>query len=158
MMFTTLIGNPYDTCADRDVICVTTNGALKKDGNAIMTQGWGKFVRETFENIDAKLGKYLKTYGNRVFNLGTQHYRGKPIIVVSFPTKNDWMGQSDLGLIKKSAQELIALCNKFNLRKVYVPVPNGSKGKLKWSEVKAALSELDDRFVVYSTDPKTFDA
>jgi hypothetical protein len=156
MTFSTLVGNPYKTCEERDVICVTTNGEVKKDGLAVMGQGTAKFARDTFQDIDVKLGKLLVEHGNRVFNLGTQIFQGKPIRVVAFPTKHKWRENSDLALIKKSVRELVQLCDKFNLTKIYLPVPGGQNGKLKWSDVKPALTDLDERFVVYSMDEKTF--
>ncbi|MDU8351202.1 hypothetical protein RYA05_04735 [Pseudomonas syringae pv. actinidiae] len=157
MAFTTMVGNPYTACNERDVICVTTNGEIKKNGCATMGQGCAKFVRDSFKGIDAKLGKYLKAHGNRVFNLGAQHYQGRNFVLVTFPTKHLWRANSDTALIQKSAQELVALCDKFNVTgKVYIPAPGCSNGKLKWSAVKPLLSNLDERFVVYSLEDDAF--
>lgn len=157
-MFSTMIGNPYATCNERDVICVNTNGTVKKDGMAMMGQGIAKFVRDTFQNIDAKLGRYIKEYGNRVFNLGTQNYEGKPVIIFSFPHKADMCSAVDVELIKKSVGELVALCDKFNLKgKIYLPAPSVVTGKATWEKVKPALAALDDRFVVYASDAKIFE-
>lgn len=153
----TLVGNPFETCNDRDVICVITNGTVKTNGRAMMGQGIAKFFRDSFSNIDAKLGKYIKEYGNRVFNLGTQDYSGKPIIVFSFPTRADMSSKTDVDMIKKSVQELILMCDKFKLdSKIYLPAPVVTTGAASWADVAPALAALDDRFVVYSTDAKAF--
>lgn len=152
-MFTTMVGNPYETCNQRDVICVTTNGEVKKNDHAQMVQGNSQFARNNFHGIDVKLGGYLKQHGNRVFNLGVHEYEGKSVVLVSFPTKHGWRSKSDLDLISKSTDELIALCDKFNARgKVYIPAPGCTNGRLKWADVKPLLEKLDDRFVVYSQE------
>lgn len=156
-MFTTMVGNPYGIYNERDVICVTTNGEVKKNGHATMGQGCAKFVRDSFLGIDVKLGKYIAEHGNRVFNLGTQVIGQRPFVLVSFPTKHKWRSRSDKDLIQKSVQELLELCNKFHVKgKVYIPAPGCSHGKLNWSEVEPLLSNLDERFVVYSLNVESF--
>lgn len=155
--FNTLAGNPYDFFEDGDVICVTTNAEVRKNGCAVMGRGCAEFVRDTFRGSDKKLGGYLKSYGNRVFRLGQHHYRGKPFELVTFPTKNQWRDKSDLALIRKSAQELVALCNKFGYAKIYIPIPGCSNGYLRWSQVRKELTDLDSRFVVYSLNSADFD-
>lgn len=157
-MFNIMVGNPYETCNARDVICVTTNGTVKKDGQAMMGRGAAKFVRDTFKNIDTKLGELIKAYGNRVFNLGTQEYAGKPLILFSFPTQADMSSKTDAALIKKSIEELVSLCDKFQLKgKVYLPVPCVRIGDATWQEIKPLLASLDDRFVIYTNDSKSID-
>lgn len=157
MSIATLVANPYEICSDRDVICVTTNAEIKRNGEAVMGRGCAEFVRDNFKGVPVKLAKYLKAHGNRVFNLGTQVYQGRTFVLVSFPTKHGWRSPSNKDLIRKSAQELLDLCNKFNVTgKVYIPAPGCSNGQLKWSEVKPLLSMLDERFVVYSLDASAF--
>lgn len=154
-MFNIMVGNPYESCNSRDVICVTTNGTIKKDGQAMMGRGVARFVRDTFQNIDTKLGNLIKAYGNRVFNLGTQEYSGKQLILFSFPNQADMSSKIDAKLIKKSIDELVDLCNKFQLKgKVYLPVPCVRIGDATWQEIKPLLASLDDRFVIYSNDSK----
>ena len=45
--FNTLAGNPYDFFEDGDVICVTTNAEVRKNGCAVMGRGCAEFVRDT---------------------------------------------------------------------------------------------------------------
>jgi len=155
-MFTTMVGNPYNSFNEFDVICVTTNGEVRKDNKAVMGAGCAKFVRDNFEGVDLKLAVYLRQYGNRVFNLGKYVYKGKTFILVSFPTKSLWQSNSSLDLIKTSSEQLQELTDKFGFRKVYIPIPGCSNGQLVWSQVKDSLSNLDERFVVYSLRAQDF--
>lgn len=154
--FTTMVGNPYDSFEPGDVICVTTNAEVKINGNAVMGRGCAEFVRDNFKGSDKKLGVYLKQYGNRVFRLGEHTYAGRPFQLVTFPTKNQWRDRSDLGLIRKSAQELRSLCDKFGYSRIYIPIPGCTNGYLRWSQVKEELRDLDSRFVVYSLNGRDF--
>ena len=156
--YSTEIINPFKSIKGdgTEAICVTTNGIVMQNGKAVMGAGIAKFVRDTFPGVDSKLGDFLSKYGNRAFNLGTQEYEGKKFRLISFPTKNDWKDKSDLSLIEKSANELVSISDKFDLKKVYLPAPGCSHGQLKWKEVEKKLSSLDDRFTITSLDKKTF--
>lgn len=154
-MFRTWIGNPYDVVKERDAICVTTNGMVKRDGLAVMGRGSAEFARDTF-GVDRLLGEYLNKYGSRVFNLGLHEYKGITIRLISFPTKHHWRNKSDLKLIRTSSEQLVALANKLQLQKLYVPIPGCGKGQLRWDDVKKQLNGLDERFVVYSLTAKEF--
>lgn len=155
-MFQILNGNAFFHCHEGDVICTTTNGQCKKDGNAVMGAGNAKFVKETFPGVDRKLGDLLKTHGNRAFRLGNYQYKGKGIVLATFPTKNKWEDDSDLDLIETSASQLLEMANKFGWKKIYVPIPGCGNGNLKWSMVKPKLAKLDERFIVFSKNGNQF--
>lgn len=156
--FKTKVENPFNSISGdgTEAICVTTNGMVRKNGKAVMGAGVAKFVRDTFPDIDEKLGRFISQYGNRTFNLGTQEYEGKRFRLISFPTKNDWKDKSDLNLIEKSANELVSLSYKFDLKNIYLPVPGCSNGQLEWRDVSKRLTSLDDRFTITSLDKKIF--
>lgn len=181
-MYTTIVGNPYEFFNEGDTICTTTNGILKNDGHAVMGAGNAAFVRDVF-GVDKRLGEFLKRFGNRAFYLGEHIFPSRPIIeqlqknarnkefyvpdkfsdsygkqlkLATFPTKHHWRNDSDLNLIQTSAEQIVAIANKFHLNKVYIPLPGGSHGNLKWSQVKDRLSCLDERFVIYSLNAEDF--
>lgn len=144
---------------------VTTNGIIRKDGLAVMGAGIAKYARDNLAGIDAVLGSMLTKYGNHAYFLGsfTDMHRqikslASSIFVVSMPTKNDWRDPSDINLIKQSAHELMALANRNNLRKLYLPAPGCSNGRLDYiSDVRPAISGiLDNRFTV-CLDPALYD-
>lgn len=135
-----------------EAVCVTTNGIVKQNGHAVMGAGIALQANNQF-HLSAKLGSYLKQYGNRAFNLGKyRRYDGHVFTVFSFPTKHDYRNDSDITLICKSAEELVEMCNKFGITRCYLTRPGCGCGKLNWENiVKPWLSQiLDDRFVVVS--------
>ena len=134
-----------------EAVCITTNGITDKNGNAVMGKGIALQAKNLF-HCETKLGKYLKAYGNRCFNLG--RYKRKQdneiFTLISFPTKHHWKEMSDIALIRKSAKELTAICDKFNITKCYLPPVGCGAGGLNWEvDVEPWLSKaLDDRFII----------
>ena len=132
-----------------EAVCITTNGIVDKNGNAVMGKGIALQAKNLF-HCETLLGKYLKQYGNRCFNLG-QYKRDKEIFTLfSFPTKHNWKDNSDINLICKSAEELVEMCKKFNITKCYLPLVGCGAGNLSWPVVEPWLSNIlyDDIFVV----------
>ena len=122
-------------------ICITTNGFVKNNGHCVMGRGCAKEANEKF-NISAEIGGLIKQYGNRVLVL-------HDIRIITFPVKHKWFEIADLSLIEKSAHQLIEVCDKFMIEKVYMPRPGCGNGKLDWNNVKPVLANiLDDRFTV----------
>jgi hypothetical protein len=140
-------------------ICITTNGILKKDNRAVMGAGIAKAARDRFLGLDVDLGKTILSTGNHVYYLGTYIDKNDPYYntgyvgaveywkVISFPTKQHWMEDSKLDLIKQSITELTLLAHLID-EKIYLPRPGTSNGHLKWEDVKPILEVLDDRFIV----------
>ena len=138
-----------------EAAAVTTNGIVKSDGRAVMGAGIAKYARDNFTDIDALLGRFLTLYGNHAYFMGSFHDQhraaaGKPapVFVVTMPTKNDWRDGSDLELIRRSAIELMGIAARNNLRRVYLPAPGCSLGRLDYkTQARPAISSiLDDRF------------
>lgn len=130
-------------------VCVTTNGMVKRDGNAVMGAGIAKQANQLFR-CSRLLGNLLATHGNHVFNLGIVQAYGKFYNLFTFPTKHDWRDGSDLALIEQSAIELVRLCNRLCIHKCYLPPVGCGLGGLDWeTQVKPILEPiLDNRFIV----------
>ena len=81
-----------------EAICVTTNGIVKKDGRAVMGAGVAKAFRDRFENIDLRLAEHIRKNGNvtGIICSVDGYY------IISFPTKNDWVNDSDIALMEIS--------------------------------------------------------
>lgn len=133
-----------------DAAVVTTNGIIKNNGCAVMSAGIAKFARDTFTEIDRKLGNYLRTSGNHAYYLGHWLYKNHLITILTMPTKHDWRNDSDINLIKQSAIELVALADKYALQHIFLPCPCCSNGHLDYEkQVKPVIQNiLDDRFIV----------
>lgn len=132
-------------------VCVTTNGIVKKDGNAVMGAGIAKETDTRF-HIAPLLGEYLRKYGNRTFYMGCYRHEktDNSFAIITFPTKNNWRDNSDLTLIKQSAENLVRICTNRNITKCYLPPVGCGCGNLDWeSQVRPVLEKiLDDRFII----------
>lgn len=129
-----------------DLRCITTNGALRRNGNAIMGKGIALEARKRYHDIEAILGSLINKYGNHVFYLGYD--------IISFPTKYHWKLDSDVQLIKRSAQELVALLKDNPAKRVLLTRPGCGNGNLQWSVVKDIIQEIfvDNKFVIVYND------
>lgn len=131
-----------------DLRCITTNGTLRNNGNAIMGKGVALQARKRYPDIEVRLGILLRYYGNHVFNLGDG--------LISFPTKNHWKDNSDIKLIARSAQELVFLIKNLDKnipsRRVLMPRPGCGSGNLLWPDVKRVIQKIltDDRYIIIS--------
>lgn len=129
-----------------DLRCITTNGALRRNGNAIMGKGIALEARRRYNNVEAILGSFINRYGNHVFSLGYE--------LISFPTKYHWRLDADIQLIKRSAQELVTLLKNNPAKRVLLTRPGCGNGSLKWSDVKVVIQDTlaDNKFVIIHKD------
>lgn len=136
-----------------EAICITTNGIIKKNGSAVMGKGIAKTADDYF-HISPKLGEYLSKYGNRAFDIGFFAAFGQePHHVLTFPTKHDWKNDSDINLIRTSAEQIVRICNARNINVCYLPEPGCTNGHLNYEQqVRPILSQiLDNRFIIIRT-------
>ena len=129
-----------------DFRCITTNGALRRNGNAIMGKGIALEARRRCPHIEATLGSFINRYGNHVFHLGYN--------LISFPTKYHWKQDSDIILIKRSAQELVILLKDNPAKRILLTRPGCGNGNLQWDTVKPVIQDIlvDDKFIVVNND------
>ncbi len=129
-----------------DLRCITTNGALRRNGNAIMGKGVALEARRRYHDIEPILGSFINRYGNHVFSLG--------YCLISFPTKYHWKQDSDIQLIKRSAQELVLLLKDNPAKRVLLTRPGCGNGNLKWHDVKTVIEDVlvDDKFIIVHQD------
>lgn len=121
---------------------ITTNGRLNSVGEAIMGAGVALQAKKQFPELPYKLGKYIAMYGNRPFLLKQEG-------LITYPTKYDWRGLSSILLIRRSAELITVIVDKFNLRRIVMPRPGCLNGGLTWDFVRKHIVDmLDDRFTV----------
>ena len=145
--------NIFNLPKNGEAMCVTTNGIVKADGHAVMGAGIAKQANDML-HLSARLGSYIKQYGNRAFNLGTyrRHCLNETVIftVFSLPTKHHYRDDSDITLICQSCEQLMQMCDKFSITKCYLTPPGCGCGRLNYeTTVRPWISQiLDDRFIV----------
>ena len=129
---------------EADYRCITTNGALRANGRAIMGAGIALAARSRYPELEVVLGNLIHRSGNHVYPLGHS--------LISFPTKHHWKQSSSLSLIVQSAHELVALMDTLpDARRVVMTRPGCGMGRLQWRDVGPVLASiLDDRFIIAS--------
>lgn len=170
-----IYGNLFEQNAD--VICITTNGFVRKDGRAVMGKGCAREAVSLVPGIEYILGNAIKRNGNVPNYLA----RNNGINLYSFPVKPissifhgdnavthmqdrfmpgqeipGWACKADIDLIKASAEHLVMLANKYKWNKIVLPRPGCGAGELDWySSIKPMLEKiLDDRFHIITFAPR----
>jgi len=130
--------------------CITTNGIVKTNGRAVMGAGVAKLVRDKYPNCDLVLGTLISQNGNIV-----QQFLSKPVILVAFPSKNNYINTSSLQLIEQSARQLKVWADQHNqYGTIILPRPGCSNGGLDWSQVKSVIAPIlkEDKFIVITNE------
>lgn len=143
-----IIGNLFDQYYG--AICITTNGIVKNNGEAVMGAGIALEAKRRIPGIEKKLGRYLLSGNNDVYEIG--YIPSTKFLcmmtVYSFPVKHHFKYPADLKLIEKSCQQLVKIRENKD-SPVFLPKPGCGAGKLKWSQVKPILEKyFDDRFCI----------
>lgn len=157
---------------DTDVICITTNGYIKSNGEAVMGMGCAAQAKSLNPEIPRILAEAIRTNGN-VVNILTNR-QGKKVLV-SYPVKpvgkmwtkeedvvthqrskfksgsyvHGWACVADINIIVESAKQLVAMADKEEWKRVLLPRMGCGAGELKWEVVRELVKDiLDDRFTI----------
>jgi hypothetical protein len=126
-------------------ICVTTNGFVKKNGEAVMGRGIALQAKIRFPDLPMELGRLIKSEGNRV--LYFTKYR-----LITLPVKHNWFENADLGLIDVSIRDLATIREDSGYLvqgTIYLPRAGCQNGNLNWKDVKPIYKKyLNSTFVV----------
>ena len=123
----------------KPIICITTNGYVKKDGSAVMGRGVAKECLLKHRGIDATLGYLIRTYGNQVQMI----IKDYEIPIYAFPVKHHWRELADFDLIQGSAGQLanLAMANPMNI--YILPRPGCGNGQRDWlTEVRPIIEPI----------------
>lgn len=140
-------GNLWDIPADYRII--TTNGTIRPNGDADMSDGTARQARERYPDLPGFLGALLDipTCGNHVMAL--------PHDLIAFPVKEAQDAPADLNIITRSAHELVYLTNKRGWQHIVLPRPGCGKAGLAWTTVGSMLEAiLDNRFTCVTYERK----
>lgn len=124
------------------IICITTNGTVKKNGECVMGRGCAKEASRKFPDLPKRLGQLINASGNVIHKLAPN--------IISFPVKHNWWEEADLKLITRSAMELAAIAQRHPNKIFYLPRPGCGNGKRDWEvEVRPLIKNiLPDNAVV----------
>ena len=141
-------GNLWEVPCDLRVI--TTNGVVNRSGAAVMGRGCALQAKSKVPGIEYHFAKRLREHGNRAMLLARLPDGSR---LASFPVKHHWRRPAVPELIRRSADQLVALVDKFSeshgIESVVLPRVGCGNGSLRWEDVGPLLSGvLDDRFSV----------
>ena len=143
-------GNILDFMDRVDAVCITTNGIIKADGEAVMGAGVAKSFKLKYPSLPKTLAFNLKRKGNVTSVL----YKPEDTkaTILSLPTKHNWKDNSDIKLIETSLQRLVEIADINKYKYIMLVRPGCSNGGLSWNNDVKPLCEkiLDDRFYIIS--------
>lgn len=129
-----------------DAICITTNGAVRKDGACVMGAGVAKQAALRYPHLPFLLGERIKRYGNQPYVFFPDNYAPA---IITMPVKHHWRDIADIELIAFSMKKIVFLVNAAGWESIVLPRPGCGNGKLNWDYVKGRIEPLlDDRFTV----------
>lgn len=132
-------GDAWIIKKDYTFLAITSNGYVKRNGEAVMGRGIAAQAKYKYPNIAYKLGGLLTRQGNRIHVLAPD--------LISFPVKHHWAEKADIRLIRASAHELMSRLGEHET--VLLPRPGCGNGGLNWKDVKPILEKiLDDRVAI----------
>jgi hypothetical protein len=133
---------------NNNYIAITTNGDIKRNGEAVMGAGIALEAAKRFPELPKMLGKALYDYGNIPFDF-------KDLKIFTFPTKNHWNENSNLEIIRHSANIIRSIWLDIHEYpgdyKLYIPRPGCGCGNLPWGVVRDILEKIfiKDEFTDY---------
>lgn len=116
---------------------VTTNTNIRTNGSLTMGSGVAGQAKNLFAGIAEDWGDKVRDFGSLLFTDPGRH-------LFAFPTKYDWVNDSDLDLIKDSARQLEVLAMIAKETLFVLPRPGVGKGNLEWAVVERTINFLPD--------------
>lgn len=135
-----------------DFRVITTNGAIRRDGCAVMGRGCAREAAQRYPAFPKLLGDRLKATGNRVYFFADQTL-GAPCGVFTFPVKHHWNERADMDLIAASVESFkrqLLACARY-----VMPRPGCGNGQLDWRRVRPLLVDLPDTVTVVHFEGET---
>ncbi len=142
-------GDIWSIKKDTDLILVTTNGTVKKNGELVMGRGFAQEVKNQIPWVPKEAGRIIKfsplEYGCVVLN----QFPGFPRIGL-FQVKYNWWEKADLTLIDYSCKSLIAFLDSHpRFERVDLIYPGIGNGKLSKDQVAPIIDQLPDSVFVW---------
>lgn len=141
-----VFGDAWELMKNYDVLCITTNGMVKKNGECVMGRGIAAQFKARYPFGPKILGDKIKANGNIVQPI----IWNDEITFMAFPTKHHWTQQSDPELIYFSACALAQKARAMPDKLFLLPRPGCSNGGLNWQDVKPLIDFLPDNIHVIS--------
>ena len=156
----------WEIYAAGQVVCITTNGFVKKNGEAVMGRGVAYQAARRWPDLPARLGHLIRANGNvvQVIRERLVAFPVKPVSGVStgtnvvrhmrsrFPSGSwvpGWAMVADLDIIARSLRQLAQLRQAEGWERVYLPRPGCGAGEVNWeSQVKPLCERFGNWLIV----------
>lgn len=119
----------YSVPDKRIIKCITTNGTIKRNQEAVLGRGCALEAATRYPVLPRILGVRLLREGLRL------HYI-QSLDLVCFPVKYQWHQNANISLIIESSRELCRLAKVFGDAIFVLPRPGCGNGRLEWSFVR----------------------
>lgn len=151
------IGNLWNSTDD--IILVTTNATVKKNGEVVMGRGAAKEAKEKFPLFPKIIGDQISThyssggeYGLLILHpytvLEEERVYGK--YLGAFQVKYNWWEDANLNLIRYSTNLLYsAMNNQFKDMTCSMNFPGIGNGRVSYKDVLKVVSRLPDNVSLY---------
>lgn len=136
-----------------DVILVTTNSTVRRDGRLVMGRGAALQAVQLYPGCDLAFGSlvsnYKRVHGQEDYGVLVHPDRSRPALGI-FQVKYFWGDLARLDLITLSAQRLRALAeNEWKHLRVYLNFPGIGNGGLSAKEVMPRIRDLPNNVTVW---------
>lgn len=157
--------NIVDLYKSGKIVCITTNGFIKKNGQGVLGRGNALAMAQLIPQLPTFLADHIKKNGNIVGPIFKNiiSFPVKPVsgnynqalnkvkyLYVANSTIPGYHCKASLELIEKSLNQLNELIENHNLKEVYLPLPGCSNGELKFEEVKSILEKGSNKIIYCS--------
>ena len=132
-------------------IAISTNGFVKRNGEAVMGRGCAKQAKDLWIDAPARLGTYIRSNGNvpgYLFINGGEGPSADRLMIL--PVKHNWWERADETLVHNSIAFLMHEAHAWPDWTFHVPRLGCGNGKLSWEGlVRPWMAVLPDTVIVH---------
>ncbi len=150
-------GNMWDAWDDANLFLITTNSAIKINGELVMGRGLALEAKKRDSQIAIYFGRALahvqksaksanESYGLIIPNLWPYRIEGM------FQTKNHFRNKAHIKLIQMSTDMLSAWCLAFPAMNVHLNYPGIGNGQLDRKVVEPIIASLPNNVTIWSKE------
>ena len=145
------VGDMWSEVGNADVILVTTNSIINKQGRLVMGRGAALEAATRYPLLPTELATRIKPWGTSPYGIIILKPYANGACLGAFQVKRHWQQPADPLLISRSAALLRIIANAYPDLRYVVNYPGIGNGRLDEQTVEAILksSNLPDNVTVY---------
>ncbi len=139
-------GDLWDELGKADVLLVTTNSTVKRNGELVMGRGAAAEAKARYPEMPKRLGDWARQFPDYLLYL--THNDG-PTSIGAFQVKHDWRGPAGFGLIQAAVDRLGSYARTLPNWRFALNFPGIGNGGLTREDVLPIIEQLPDNVYVY---------